>query len=193
MAQSLTTVRLHALIMFYTLGSKRLADLITWSRLASGGILAWLGVVAGPRGLPWAAWLLLLSWTGDSVDGPLARRQPHSPRTWIGEHDLEVDMLVAAGLFIYMTASGYVPGLVAGAYFAVWLAVFRYFGLQRPLEMLFQGPVYGWFIYIALGDSSRVGWWLVGWIGMAILFTWPKAVHEIVPGFLRGMANLERK
>lgn len=172
---------------------KQLADLITWARLGIAGLLALLGMHLGARALPWAAWLLLLSWTGDSMDGALARREPEAAQTWIGMHDLEVDVAVAAGLLIYLAASGYVPKLLAGGYFLAWAGVYFVYGLQRPLEMLFQGPIYGWFIWEAARDPSRTGWWLILWIVVAIILTWPKAVQEIVPGFLRGMMNLERK
>jgi len=42
------------------------------------------------------------------MDGPISRRSRVIYHTWIGDHDLQVDMAVSVGLLLYMLAAGYV-------------------------------------------------------------------------------------
>jgi hypothetical protein len=167
--------------------AKRLADLLTLSRAGAAVALGWLGIAQGRASLGWAAVLLLYSWTSDFFDGPLARhsRVPHE--TWIGNRDLEVDMLVSAGLLVWLGAAGLVPVWLAILYAVGWAFVFGRLGVQRSLEMLVQGPIYAWFIAIALRDRPAAGTALVAWILAAIAATWPKFPQEIVPEFVAGM------
>ncbi|MFQ5398270.1 MAG: hypothetical protein ACE5E7_01595 [Anaerolineae bacterium] len=167
--------------------AKRVADLITTLRGLLAVILAWLGHTHGRMGLSWAVWLLILSWTGDSLDGSLARRSRHKYATWIGDHDLEIDVAVSGGLLLFMVGAGLVDSLVAGLYVLAWLFIFWRWGWLRSLGMLVQAPIYGGFIWCAVHDAPTAGWWLVGWIAAALIITWPRFPNEIVPGFLNGM------
>ncbi len=56
---------------------------------------------------------MIANWTGDLLDGRIARRSRMVDHTWIGDHDLEVDMAVSTGLLVYMQQSGFVN---------IWLA-----------------------------------------------------------------------
>lgn len=170
--------------------TKRLADALTGSRLLVAGAFLGLGLVEGASGLPAAGWLLLLNWTGDSVDGALARRSRPYYHTWLGDHDLEVDMLVATGLLTFLVAAGFLPTLWAALYLLLWFFIFALLGIPRSLGMLAQAPVYAWFIVTALHHAPLVGWALVGWILAALLLTWPRFPREIVPGFLGGLRSL---
>jgi hypothetical protein len=80
--------------------AKQVADLITFGRLLLGFLLAWLGIKWGGKGLIAALWILILNWTTDFFDGRIARRSSVYYHTWIGDHDLEVDMLVSVGLLL---------------------------------------------------------------------------------------------
>jgi len=167
--------------------AKQIADLITLTRGLLVFIFPWLALAQGPESLPWAVALLAADWTGDSLDGPLARRSRLSIQTWIGDHDLEFDMAVAAGLLAYMFITGYVQATVALVYAGIWGVYFLRVGIPRPMGMLFQAPIYGWFIYVALMQAPGAGWWLVAWVLAAVVVTWPKFPREVVPGFLNGM------
>ncbi|MGB9521769.1 MAG: CDP-alcohol phosphatidyltransferase family protein, partial [Anaerolineales bacterium] len=85
--------------------AKQIADLITFTRLAIGIFMIWLGIAQGADALPLVIWLMLTDWVGDFLDGNLARRSSRKYHTWIGDHDLFVDMSVAAGLLIYLIAA----------------------------------------------------------------------------------------
>lgn len=170
--------------------AKQVADLITYSRLLMAVVLVLDGLVAGAAGLPLAAFLLLLDWAGDILDGPLARRSRRKYRTWIGNHDLEVDMAFAIGLLLYMMLAGLVSPWLAGMYGIVWATYFWRAGLPRSMGMLFQAPIYAWFLWLALHQAPAYGIWLVALIALAVIVTWPKFPKEVVPGFLSGMREV---
>ena len=170
--------------------SKQLADLITWFRALLATLLILLGLMAGQDALPLATWLLIANWTLDSIDGPLARRGDSAYQSWIGDHDLEIDMLFSAGLLGYMVASGLVGWPITAAYALIWLVVFWRQGIPHVLGVLFQAPIYGWFLYVAIRGVPQAALWLLGWIVAAIIVTWPKTPKVIIPRFLRQFRDL---
>ncbi len=89
--------------------AKQVADLITFGRLGIAIILVFLGIRHGQDALPLVIWLMLADWFGDFLDGNLARRSRRKYKTWIGEHDLQVDMSVATGLLLYLIAAQILP------------------------------------------------------------------------------------
>jgi hypothetical protein len=167
--------------------AKQLADLITWSRVLLAFGLAGLGFAYGPDSLPLVAWLMIADWTGDCLDGAIARRSKTHIHTWIGDHDLETDMLVSFGLSIYLVAAGFVDLWLVAAYVLIWAVIFWRWGVPKSLGMLIQAPIYGWLIVIAIRDAPVAGWAIVIWIAAVIAITWPKFPREVVPGFLTGM------
>ncbi len=96
-------------------------------------------------------------------------------------------MAVALGLLIYTIASGYVQLTVGVIYILIWAMYFWRVGIPRTMGMLFQAPIYAWFIYVALKYTPSAGLWLVAWILAAVVLTWPRFPREVVPGFLSGM------
>jgi hypothetical protein len=170
--------------------AKQVADLITFARLAVAVFFIWLGIHDGSDALPIVVWLMLLDWIGDFLDGTLARRSRRKYQTWIGNHDLEVDMSVAAGLLLYLMASGLVHPLVGWIYLVIWGFIFLWLGIPPSLGMLFQAPVYGYLLWIALAFIPRHGFWLVAWIAAVVILTWPKFPRQVVPGFLYGFREI---
>jgi hypothetical protein len=166
--------------------AKPFADLITSMRAVLAFWLAWLGIVEGEAALPLAVWILIASWTSDSLDGPVARRSRRRYRSWVGDHDLEIDMLVSVGLLVFLLGAGYLHLPVVIIYLSAWALVFWHWGLLRSPGMLFQAPIYGWFIWVAVHRAPNPGWWLLIWISLALALTWPRFLEEIVPGFLSG-------
>ena len=167
--------------------AKQVADILTLIRASLVVPFVWLGLAQGIRGLPAAIWLLLFSWISDALDGPVARRSRVQYQTWVGDHDLEADMLVSVGLLIYMLAVGFLNLWIGGVYAFIWALVFIRIGVLRTLGMLFQAPIYGWFLFIVLRYEPAQGLLLVGWIAVLVLITWPRFPREVVPDFLNGM------
>ena len=175
---------------------KQVADLITTTRALLAFGLAWLGITIGESSLSTAVWLLILNWMGDALDGTLARRSSRKYHTWIGDHDLEVDILVSLGLLLYMLGAGFIDLLHLGLYGLICVLIFWRWGFHRPLGMVIQAPIYGWFIWVSLQRVPWVGIWLIIWILVAVILTWPRFPNEVIPGFLTGMkevVNLRRK
>jgi len=167
--------------------AKQVADLLTFTRGLLLIIFPWLAVAGGQESMSLAVVLLIANWTGDVFDGTLARRSRKRYDTWIGDHDLEIDMAVALGLLIYTIATGYVQLAVGVIYILIWAIYFWRVGIPRTMGMLFQAPIYAWFIYVSLRTTPSAGLWLVAWILAAVVLTWPRFPREVVPGFLSGM------
>lgn len=170
--------------------AKQVADLITISRGLLALVMIWLGVTRGSAALPLVCWLMLLDWMGDFVDGPIARRSRIYYHSWVGDHDLEVDIAVSFGLLLYLLGAGYVDLRLAAVYLLFWALVFWRWGVPRSLGMLIQAPIYGWFLWVGVRDAPMAGLWVVGFIVALIVITWPRAFREVIPGFLRGMRDV---
>ena len=168
--------------------AKKVADLITYARVLIAVCLVGLGIVQRAAGLPLAAWMMIVDWTGDMVDGRIARRSRVQYRTWIGDHDLEVDMTVSVGLLAYMVKANLTNIWLAGVYILLWCLYFwRQGSIPHSPGMLFQAPIYGWFIWVALRDAPQAGWAILVFLASAIALTWPYFPKVMVPGFLNGL------
>jgi cardiolipin synthase len=172
---------------------KHVADLVTFARglLALG--LIWLGWSQGSDGLGLAVYLMLVDWTGDVLDGALARRSPDRDQTWIGDHDLEVDITVSVGLVGYMLLAGYMDWRTAAGYLLVWILIFWHWGYIRSLGMLVQAPIYFWFIFLAISEPPYTGWLIIAWIAIILVITWPRFPREVVPGFLENILGISKE
>ncbi|MFA9403085.1 MAG: hypothetical protein ACERKY_08470 [Anaerolineales bacterium] len=167
--------------------AKQVADLLSFTRGLLLIIFPWLAMTGGQESLSLAVMLLIANWTGDVFDGALARRSHIHYDSWIGDHDLEIDMVVALGLLIFTIATGYVQLTVGVIYILIWVIYFWRVGIPRTMGMLFQAPIYGWFIYVSLKYTPSAGLWLVAWLLAAVILTWPRFPREVVPGFLSGV------
>lgn len=170
--------------------AKQVADLLTGFRVALAFAFPIMGVMYGADALTLAIWTLLLSWTTDALDGPLARRSSRQYHTWLGDNDLGVDMTVSLGLLIYMILSGYVTPAMGLIYISVLGLYFLRFGVPRSMGMLVQAPVYGFFIWAAMREMPDPGYWLLVYPVVITAITWPRFPREIIPGFLNGMRSV---
>ena len=167
---------------------KHLADGLTVTRFLLALSLIWLTFSRGAAGFPLAVVLLLIAWITDVLDGPLARSSGVKDQTWIGAHDLHVDMAMGTATLIYLQGSGFVDGRVAIVYLLVWAIIFWRLGsLPKPFGALFQGPVYAWFTRTALQEAPDVGLWLVLYVVVYIGFTWKRFAHTLLPEFFQGI------
>lgn len=172
--------------------AKQVADLITLGRGMLAFFLVGLGLLQDREALPLVAWLMIVDWCGDMVDGPLARRSRLNYHTWIGDHDLQIDMLVSVGLLIYLVGAGYVSLWLGVLYLLFWALIFLKLGVQPAPGMLFQAPTYFWFIWTAVRDVRGMGILIILLIITAMILTWPKFPQVMVPGFLEGMRKAIR-
>jgi len=172
--------------------AKLVADSITAARGLLGFVMIWLGFTQGPAALSIVAILMLLDWTGDFVDGSIAKRSRNPRRTWIGSSDIYVDLFVSIGLGIYLIEAGFVGQGLGFWYILGWLLVFWRFGLDKNLLMLAQAPIYLWLIVTSLRVIPESGTWLVMWVLIATAINWKRFSQDIVPKFISGIASMLR-
>jgi len=170
--------------------AKLVADFITATRGMLGFVMIWLGFTRGAEALPIVVMLMLLDWTGDFVDGTIARRSRHLRRTWIGSSDIYVDLFVSIGLGIYLIEAGYIGFVIGFWYILGWILVLWRFGLDKNLLMLAQTPIYLWFIITTLRVIPESGYWLVIWVLIALTINWKRFSQDIVPKFISGIASM---
>ncbi len=174
------------------LDAKMVADLITATRGLLGLVMVWMGLMQGENALSTVVLFMLLCWTGDFVDGRIARLNRRPRRTWIGDNDLYVDLFVSICLGIYMIGAGFV-GITVGVWYILgWMLALWRFGPDRNLLMLMQAPVYFWFIVTALRLVPESGYWLVVWVLAATAINWRQFTQDIVPNFIQGMTSMWR-
>ena len=169
---------------------KQVADLLTVARTLLAISLPWLGLKQRSAGLSMAVLVVISAWTSDILDGPLARRSRAPRQTWVGDHDLQADMVFALGLLAYLAFAGYWNPGAAIVYVLFWALVFRLRVLTKALGSLFQSVIYGSFIWVALREVPAYGRWLIAWIIAAIVATWPRFPRVLVPEFLSDMRQL---
>ena len=173
--------------------TKQAADFITLSRAVLLPLFVWFGFAFGVDALPAVIWLMMYNWTADSIDGPLSRRSGVEIRTWIGDHDLVIDMLISTSLGVYMVAAGLLRWQVSTIYFLVWLLYFWRIGLTHPMGILYQTPIYVWFVYVAFRDVPQVSMWMIGWLLIALVVTWPRFPKVLIPKFIREIKEVFAK
>jgi phosphatidylglycerophosphate synthase len=150
---------------------KKAADCLTASRivLALGMILA--GLLGGGEAVGLVLLLLLVGWTTDIFDGRLARSLDPPVRSWIGDNDLSVDIVMELTACLYFVACGIIP--------AVWflgylLATAVAAGLVRTrrIVLILEMPI---LISLALIALTRFNWISIAylaWLLAVLAYEW---------------------
>ena len=156
------------------------ADLLTFSRLLSAPVLAWL---VGFRSLDTAIVVVGFAWCTDFLDGRFARAAPRDTR--LKGWDLRADAWLAVGLGI---------GLGCGGYFSWWLmapiAGLVFLGsvlLANPSSVMVGiGILSAMFLWAVLHNASL--WWLPGVYVVALLVAnWSRFWAVIMPALWRSL------
>ncbi|MCX7750085.1 MAG: CDP-alcohol phosphatidyltransferase family protein [Candidatus Bipolaricaulota bacterium] len=175
----------------------RIPDWLTGARalvaLAILALIPW-----GPSALRTVAFLLLLGWTTDMVDGRLARRWDKDP-TWIGEHEFHIDMVMVLASAIYLVLAGLVPPLPGAAYLlgatGISLALLRWSGdflRFKSVTMLLACPwVFAPFVVGLVHDPVVVYAGLI-WTAAALVLDWRRFLG-VVGDFLAGARAFLRR
>lgn len=174
------------------LDAKMVADIITATRGFLGLVIIWLGLTQGEAALPMVVLIMLLDWTGDFVDGGIARRSRHPRHTRLGDSDIFIDAFMSVCLGIYLVSAGFV-GLTLGlCYLLGWMVILWRFGLEKNLLMLAQTPIYLWFIVVAVQLRPELGRWLILWVLVALAINWRRFSKDTVPTFIRVVGSMLR-
>jgi len=172
--------------------AKLVADFITAARGLLGFVMIGLGFTQGADALPAVVMLMLFDWTGDFVDGGIARRSRVPRHTWIGDADIYVDVFMSICLGIYLISAGYIESAIGLWYLFGWILILWRYGLDKNLLMFAQTPIYLWFIITTLRVIPDSGYWLVIWVLIALTINWKRFSQDIVPKFISGITSMLR-
>lgn len=172
-------------------GIKTAADLLTGARFLLRPYLVWLGLRGGPEAITVGALTSLIAWITDVLDGPLARCDPRGIRTWIGDRDLEADVTVALGVWLYLGMARFLSIWLVVAYVLVAAAALWHFG-SRHLAWGVEALPYGLMLWMVWRTAPPYGLLLTTWIGLVVVATWPRFARQTLPEFLAGMRGLVR-
>jgi len=161
-----------------------LADALTGLRALIALLLV---AMVGQGRLNIAAALLATAWLTDFFDGKSARAATRP--THLGEWDLVVDTFVGAGLMVGLALGGYVSWGIGLLIIAVlgggWIVL-----KNNSLSSALQATAYGWFMWLVY-SRAVAGWWLPPAVIVIIAtLNWQRFVHDSVPGFFSGVADL---
>jgi phosphatidylglycerophosphate synthase len=171
--------------------TKTLADILTASRFGLAWVLLLLGISRDTEGLPTAVVILIIAWTTDALDGPLARKDPSHRYTWIGDHDLETDIAVSLGVLTFLVLAGYLAAWIAVSY--VFICLIMLWRFRSPeLAWAVQAPPYAAMIFIALRFAPIYGFAMVAYLIAVLIATWPRFPQVTLPQFLSGIQNLSK-
>ena len=171
---------------------KAVADTLTGARFLLGLYVVWLGMSNGAEALPAAALTLLVAWISDVLDGPLARRDSRQRHTWIGDHDLEADLAVALGVWVYLALAGFVSAHLALIYGVAAAAMLWHYG-SAPLAWGLQALPYAAMIWVSVQRVPPYGLLLLTFTGLVVVLTWPRFPQRVLPEFLSGIRDLPRR
>lgn len=167
---------------------KRIADVLTLSRLIAGLALILMGLVWGRRALEPAVALGLLAWSTDSVDGALARRDAGARPTWVGEQEIAFDAVLALGILAYFVLSGLFPSRFALIWIAVWALLYLWLR-ARAVLLLGMGGLDAMVIYALFRENASLGWVVVIWM-VAVAFVDHRRSREVLRIFFRSAGEV---
>lgn len=172
---------------------KIVADGLTGLRLVLAVVLALLGPLGGVQRLNAAAVLVLVAWTTDLFDGPLARRSGMVGQSWLGRNDLTIDIVLGMALLLYMAVIDMVPLCLALGHVALWgIVLWRYGRITKPLGAAFQGPIYLWLGLSLLVRRMLLGRVMLLWLLGNVAATWDRLTRRDIPQFFQGLCDLFR-
>lgn len=122
-------------------------------------------------------WLLVAGWTSDMVDGRLSRTLSPEHHSWLGKHDVYIDLFVSLVALFYLGVTGLLPVWATLGYLLGWGALFLWKGIPPLFAQVFQNPVYAYFLYHTLQQAPQVLPWLLLWALAALLLFWRRLVE----------------
>lgn len=169
--------------------AKTIADILTAGRAILGLLLIYTGILYKADGLAFATVTLLSAWITDILDGPIARRDTREITTWIGEHDLEADLIVALGVWFYLGLAGFISPIWIITYLV--LAIMAMF-ITRSIYIgwLVQVIPYGSMIVVSVMFARPYGIVIITYLLFILVLTWPRFIHQKVPDFVNGLIDI---
>ncbi len=176
---------------------KRIADILTLSRLPIAAAVFLLGLLYGEAALGIGLMLVLVGWTTDIFDGRLARTDPNGAHTAIGDADLAIDLVLDVAGFYLIVFAVNVPWMWAWA--TIYVAVAAAVSLawpQRDIVTWFELPVLALHPIFAFIASPIVGWFYVAWMIGAVVINWKRMwelVHMLLDSLRKALGKEPRE
>ena len=159
------------------------ADLLTFSRLLSAPLLAWL---VANRYLDTAVVVLGLAWCSDFFDGRFARSADRD--TILKEWDLRADSWVAVALGLGMGLGGYFSWWILGPV-AVVVFVGSLVATNPSVVMMGTGYLLGVFVWAAT-QHGTLRWLPALYVVVALIAGWKRFFRVVLPVWMRGLRAL---
>ena len=174
------------------MNTRRIADFLTVTRFIIACAIVVLGTTQNPDTLPSIVLLLIAAWYTDSLDGPVARMNPSLPSSWVGEHDLETDIIVGIAILAYLAQ----VGLMATGFALYYLLICSILYLRtrsRYFASTTQALPYTFLILVAMKDARGYGIAAIVSLLLLAVVTWPKFPQKILPEFMDGLSLFLRQ
>lgn len=156
-----------------------LADLLTFIRLPISVVFILLGFADVEKAVTIACAVLILSWTTDTFDGYFAK-SAHPPNiSWIGRHDLQIDMMVSLGILVFLVLQDHMNLWFAGGLLILWLIAFIFSWSAPSIGRFIQTPMYGWLVWLTFFETPLLGWLTIAFLAAVLIFTWPRYPNEL--------------
>lgn len=167
--------------------AKSIADLLTGLRFFCALVIVFCALTASPHLLPLVVIFTIIGWTTDILDGRMARMDSMGRRTWIGDHDFAVDMVLIYSGLLYFIAADYLPFWPFFCY-GIYAAVTAFVWTKKSVMMAVAAPVASLPLVFSLIHYPLWGWVFLGWIVLALVANW-RRFTGIVGGFIEDMED----
>ncbi|MDE0171555.1 MAG: hypothetical protein OXS29_18925 [bacterium] len=161
------------------------ADLLTFSRLVSAPLLAWL---VANRHVDMAVGLVGLAWCTDYFDGRFARAAARDTR--LKRWDLRADSWVAVGLGLGLGFGGYVSWWTVAPVAAV-VFVGSLVSHNPSVVMMGTGYLLGVFLWSATIHGT-LRWLPAFYLTVALIASWRRFFGVVLPVWVRGLRLMAR-
>jgi phosphatidylglycerophosphate synthase len=156
---------------------RAIADLLTALR----GLLC-LAVLAqawaGPEAFETVVYLLILAWTTDILDGPIARRSK-TPASAVARYDFAIDMVLIASSLAYFVLAEFVAWQLALPYAALWGGL-AWWLRSKAVTMLLAFPITLLPVVIGLRHAPHAALIYVVWAAGALILAWRRFVAVVL-------------
>jgi hypothetical protein len=132
-------------------------------------------------------WPAALTRRYDAIKGIVVHQRTKNT-SWLGQHDVYVDMFVSLAVLGYLAVTNLLPLWLPLAYLLIWSLVFLRWGIPDIFAQVFQNPIYAVFVFLTIQSEPAVLPWLLLWAGIALLFFWRRML-QLLKGLFGAIRN----
>ncbi len=147
------------------------ADFLTFVRLVIAIILPFLVFLPRNLSLSLVIYLTIIGWTTDVFDGSLARRG--KLKTFLGEYDFGIDMLMVAGGFLYLILAKWINAYFNLSYLILFILI-ALITRKQWLIMILAFPMDLALFFAGYKHSPIASIFFIIWIVIFLLVFWKR-------------------